>query len=85
VVERTGASCGRDDGLVRVAPVIERIGRFADLIETESDCVSFASLRSAGGAGIHSVQLISWRTSNGLSTNARAETEARRPTGIENR
>jgi putative transposase len=42
---------GRDDGPVRVAPLIARIGRFADRIETQSDCASFASLRSAGGAG----------------------------------
>jgi putative transposase len=34
-----------------VAPLIERMGRFADLIETESDCGTFASLRSAEGAG----------------------------------
>jgi putative transposase len=41
---------GRDDGLVRVAPVIARVGRFANLIETESDCVSFAALGGRGGA-----------------------------------
>jgi hypothetical protein len=35
-----------------VAPLIERIGRFADLIETESDCVglAFAALGGSGGA-----------------------------------
>jgi hypothetical protein len=28
---------GRGDGLVRVAPLIERLGRFADLIEAETE------------------------------------------------
>jgi hypothetical protein len=28
---------GRDDGLVRVAPLIERVGRFADLIGVDPD------------------------------------------------
>jgi len=28
---------GRDDGLVRVAPLIERVGRFSDLIGVDTD------------------------------------------------
>ena len=42
---------GRDDGLVRVAPLINRVGRFADLVEAESDGVRFAALRAAEGTG----------------------------------
>jgi REP-associated tyrosine transposase len=36
---------GRDDGLVRVAPLIERVGRFVDLIGLETDQIPFAALR----------------------------------------
>src|SRR5882672_2386737 len=35
---------GRDDGLVRVAPLIERVGRFADLIGMDADLALFAGL-----------------------------------------
>jgi putative transposase len=42
---------GRDDGLVRVAPLIERLGRFARLIEDEADLAAFAALRDAEGIG----------------------------------
>ncbi len=42
---------GRDDGLVRVAPLIERLGRFADLIEAETDLAVFAMLRDAESTG----------------------------------
>ncbi len=42
---------GRDDGLVRVAPLIERLGRFADLIEAETDLAVFAMLRDADSTG----------------------------------
>ena len=41
----------RDDGLVRVAPLIERVGRFADLIDGETDLGLFAALRDAEGTG----------------------------------
>jgi putative transposase len=37
--------------LVQVAPLIERVGRFADLIEAEADLVAFAALRDAEGTG----------------------------------
>jgi hypothetical protein len=34
-----------------VVPLIDRVGRFADLIKTESDCVSFVgALGGRGGA-----------------------------------
>ena len=39
------------DALVRVAPWIERVGRFADLIEGEPDHSFFAALRDAEGTG----------------------------------
>jgi putative transposase len=39
----------RDDALVRVAPLIERVGRFADLIDREPDHSLFAALRDAEG------------------------------------
>jgi len=42
---------GRDDGLVRVAPLIERVGRFADLIAARSDVALFTALRDAEGTG----------------------------------
>jgi putative transposase len=40
---------GRDDGLVCVAPLIERVGRFADLIDAETDHALFTALREAEG------------------------------------
>ena len=39
------ASCRRDDGLVRVKPLIDRAPRFADLIEGEADAAAFVRLR----------------------------------------
>jgi hypothetical protein len=42
---------GRDDGLVRVAPVLGRVKRFADLIAGEADEAGFAALRAAGRIG----------------------------------
>jgi putative transposase len=39
----------RDDALVRVAPVVDRVGRFADLIDGEPDYSLFTALRGAGG------------------------------------
>jgi len=36
---------GRDDGLVRVRPVLDRVPRFADLLETPADDPAFAALR----------------------------------------
>jgi putative transposase len=42
---------GRDDGLVRVAPLLERVGRFTDLIGLEGDDTKFAALREAEGTG----------------------------------
>ena len=42
---------GRDDALVRVAPLIDRIGSVSDWFETESDGASFAALRAAEASG----------------------------------
>jgi putative transposase len=42
---------GHDDGLVRVAPLLDRVGRFGDLVEGETDRISFAALRTAEGTG----------------------------------
>jgi putative transposase len=42
---------GRDDGLVRVAPLLDRIGRFCDLVDSESDRLAFAALRAAETTG----------------------------------
>ncbi len=36
---------GRDDGLVRVKPLLDRAPHFADLIEGEADAAAFAPLR----------------------------------------
>ena len=36
---------GRDDALVRVRPVLDRVGRFADLLESDADDPQFAALR----------------------------------------
>ncbi len=36
---------GEDDGLVRVRPVLDRIARFADVLETDADDPTFAALR----------------------------------------
>src|SRR6266851_1016149 len=38
---------GRDDGLVRVAPLIERVGRFAELLGMATDLALFAALCDA--------------------------------------
>jgi putative transposase len=40
---------GRDDALVRVAPLLDRVGRFCDLID--SDREAFAALRAAESTG----------------------------------
>ena len=42
---------GRDDGLVRVAPLLGRIGRVGDWFEADDDGASFASLRAAETSG----------------------------------
>ena len=42
---------GRDDGLVRVAPLIERVRLFVDLIGLETDQIPFAALREAESTG----------------------------------
>jgi putative transposase len=42
---------GRDDALVRVAPLLDRVGRFGDLIEGETDRLAFAALRAAESTG----------------------------------
>jgi putative transposase len=42
---------GRDDTLVRVAPLLDRIGRFCDLIDGDADHVAFAALRAAESTG----------------------------------
>jgi putative transposase len=39
----------RDDALVRVAPLLDRNGRFADLVEGEIDRLAFAALRANEG------------------------------------
>jgi putative transposase len=38
---------GQDDGLVTVGPVLDRIERFADLIERGEDQAAFAAIRAA--------------------------------------
>jgi len=40
-----------DDGLVTVRPVLDRVARFADLIETEADDPAFAAIRAAETTG----------------------------------
>ena len=42
---------GRDDGLVRVAPLIERIGSVGAWFEADTDGASFAALRTAEASG----------------------------------
>jgi putative transposase len=42
---------GRDDALVKVAPLIERLGRFADVLGMDADLALFAALRDAEGTG----------------------------------
>jgi putative transposase len=42
---------GEDDALVRVAPVLARVERFADLIESDPDDPAFAALRAAETTG----------------------------------
>ena len=42
---------GADDGLADVRPVLERIPRFADLLRTDPDDVTFRLLRASEGTG----------------------------------
>jgi putative transposase len=42
---------GRDDGLVRVAPLIDRIGSVGEWFEAETDDASFSALRAAEASG----------------------------------
>jgi putative transposase len=42
---------GQDDGLVRVRPVLDRVGRFADLIDGDVDPADFAAIRAAETTG----------------------------------
>ena len=42
---------GLDDGPVTVRPVLDRVDRFADLIQTDPDDPAFAALRSAETTG----------------------------------
>jgi putative transposase len=42
---------GRDDGLVRVAPLIDRIGNVGEWFEAETDSASFSALRAAETSG----------------------------------
>jgi putative transposase len=42
---------GRDDALVRVAPLLDRVGRFRDLIDSDNDSATFAALRAAETTG----------------------------------
>ena len=42
---------GEDDGLVVVRPVLQRIGRFGEILETDADDPAFASLRAANATG----------------------------------
>jgi putative transposase len=38
---------GRDDGLAIVRPILDRVAKFADLLDTETDDPAFAPLRRA--------------------------------------
>jgi|RhiMetdeSRZDD1v2_1073273.scaffolds.fasta_scaffold3705649_1 hypothetical protein len=42
---------GQDHGLVRVSPLLDRVARFADLIDGEPDYSLFTALRDAEGTG----------------------------------
>jgi putative transposase len=42
---------GKDDGLVTVRPLLDRVTRFADLLATAEDPAEFASLRAAESIG----------------------------------
>ena len=52
MVERAGASGGRDDGLVEVAPLLARCGgRFAEMIAEAPPAGAIAALRAAETIG----------------------------------
>ena len=42
---------GKDDGLVAVGPVLQRVDSFADLIESDAEDPAFAAIRSAETTG----------------------------------
>jgi putative transposase len=44
-------AAARDDGLVSVRPLLDRVGRFADLIGIEPDAAALVPLRAAEGTG----------------------------------
>jgi len=48
---------GRDDGPVRVALLIDRVGRFADLMTADTDVSLFAALRDAEGKRLIDVDI----------------------------
>ena len=62
LVERAGASAGPDDDLVRVAPLLDRVGRVGELFESDTDRRPFAALRTARKQpAVRSARTISWR------------------------
>jgi putative transposase len=51
LVERACHLAGRDDALARVAPLLDRVGRFCDLVDSDSDRTAFAALCAAQTTG----------------------------------
>jgi putative transposase len=49
---------GRDDGLVTVRPVLDRVADFAALIRTDADDPAFAAIRSAAGRPLANADFI---------------------------
>jgi hypothetical protein len=54
---------GRDDGLVTVAPLLERLGGITALVDTESDEIAWPACAPPRQPGVHSARKNSWRNS----------------------
>jgi hypothetical protein len=68
---------GTDDGLVTVAPLIERLGRITALIDTEPEATALAQLRAPRKA--RGVRSAATRSSRGWSRCSGARCGGRKP------
>jgi putative transposase len=51
---------GRDDTLVPVAPLLDRVGRFCDLIDSDTDRVAFAPQKAPAARSARAISSRRW-------------------------